>query len=179
MSFRFIIEAIKNPREVGAIIPASKHLAKAITAEAESRNPTSVIEIGCGNGIITTYLQKASVIKKAIELNPEFVQQAKKRSPETWIMQGDASTVEFNIDRESNVIVCSIPFLSIPSSIALNILNNLIKNMPEEFTFINYSYKNNLDLGEIDNRYQKIKSKKVLINLPPAYVHTYTVNSRN
>ncbi|MEN1986121.1 class I SAM-dependent methyltransferase [Paenibacillus hubeiensis] len=54
----FLKSFVKNPKNVGSIIPSSRFLASAMVNQAVWQESTAVAELGAGTGAITRYIQK-------------------------------------------------------------------------------------------------------------------------
>jgi len=55
MSQPFIMAFLRNPRQIGALIPSSERLAQAMIADVDPETD-SVLELGPGTGVITQAL---------------------------------------------------------------------------------------------------------------------------
>ena len=49
----FLLEYIKNPRKVGAIMPSSKYLAHEMISSIDFENIDCIVEYGPGTGVFT------------------------------------------------------------------------------------------------------------------------------
>jgi phosphatidylethanolamine/phosphatidyl-N-methylethanolamine N-methyltransferase len=78
----FLVEALRNPRSVGAIAPSSRALARSLTAPLRSgAGPLAVLEVGAGTGAVTRAildsLPPASRFD-IVEASPDFAQRLRR-----------------------------------------------------------------------------------------------------
>jgi Phospholipid N-methyltransferase len=176
---KFIKQYIKNPKIVGAVAPSSEKLADKMLEDIDFSNVACIVEYGPGTGVFTKKIlnkKKGSTIFIAIEYNTEFykILKEKFKDQKNFILINDsAENLKKYLDKYniSNVdyIVSGLPFASLPDGMSKRILSftkEILKGRGEFITFQYTLFK--MKLFKI--YFGKIKSKKVLLNLPPAYV---------
>lgn len=175
----FIKQYIKNPKTVGAVAPSSEKLADRMVEDINFLNAACIVEYGPGTGVFTEKIlskKKNSTIFIAIEYNLDFYEILKdKFKDETnFILINDSAENlkeyldKYNIDKV-DYIISGLPFASLPDTMSkkiLSITKEILKFKGEFITFQYTLFKMNLFRTYFD----KIKRKKVLLNLPPAYV---------
>ncbi len=175
----FIKQYIKNPKTVGAIAPSSEKLAYKMIEDINFFNVSCIVEYGPGTGVFTEKIlskKKDSTVFIAIEYNADFYKILKDRFKyETnFILINDSAENlkeylnKYNIDKV-DYIVSGLPFASLPNAMSKKILlitKDVLKAKGEFITFQYSLFKMKLFRMYFD----KIKIKKVLLNLPPAYV---------
>lgn len=176
---KFIRQYIKNPRTVGAIAPSSEKLAYKMVEDINFFNTSCIVEYGPGTGVFTEKIlskKKNSTIFIAIEYNTEFYNILKNRfkhEPNFILINDSAENLKeylnkYNINKV-DYIVSGLPFASLPASMSKTILSvtkDVLKDKGEFITFQYSLFKMNL----FKTYFGQIKRKKVILNLPPAYV---------
>jgi phosphatidylethanolamine/phosphatidyl-N-methylethanolamine N-methyltransferase len=134
---RFLIEAVRNRKEVGAIAASGRHLAQAMTETIGANGRVDrVLEVGAGTGAFTnSILERLGPGGSAdiVELNPSFCRQLRSKVVDPWTeRQGDrsANVIEGCIEDAAlkdsyTTIVCGLPFNSFPPDVAQRILQQL------------------------------------------------------
>ncbi|AGX42629.1 class I SAM-dependent methyltransferase [Clostridium saccharobutylicum] len=175
----FIKQYIKNPKTVGAIAPSSEKLAYKMVEDINFFNASCIVEYGPGTGIFTEKIlnkKKDETIFIAIEYNPDFykILKDKFKGETNFILINDSAEnlkeylTKYNIDKV-DYIVSGLPFASLPDAMSkkiLSITKEILKDKGEFITFQYTLFKMKL----FKMYFNKIKRKKVLLNLPPTYV---------
>ncbi|NMM61813.1 SAM-dependent methyltransferase [Clostridium sp. P21] len=175
----FIKQYIKNPKTVGAIAPSSEKLAYRMVEDIDFLNASCIVEYGPGTGVFTEKIlnrKKDSTIFIVIEYNVDFYKILKDKFKDrtNFILINDsAENLKEYLDKYSidkvDYIVSGLPFASLPHDMSKKILSVTKETLKGKGEFITFQYtlfKMKLFRAYFD----KIKIKKVLLNLPPAYV---------
>jgi phospholipid N-methyltransferase len=175
----FIKQYIKNPKTVGAVAPSSEKLAYRMVEDIDFLNASCIVEYGPGTGVFTEKIlnkKKDSTIFIAIEYNVDFYEILKDKFKDrtNFILINDSAENlkkyldKYNIDKV-DYIVSGLPFASLPDAMSKKILSITKEILKVKGEFITFQYT--LFKMKLFRRYfDKIKTKKVLLNLPPAYV---------
>ncbi|WP_297634994.1 rRNA adenine N-6-methyltransferase family protein [uncultured Clostridium sp.] len=175
----FVLEYIKNPRTVGAIAPSSKYLAEKMISDINFKDAKCIIEYGPGTGIFTEKILsrvKENTTVILIEINKEFYNILKDKyghKNNVIILNESAENIdkilkEYSIEKV-DYILSGLPFTSLPSDVSRKILTKTAKILEDEAGFITFQYSL-LKLGFFKKYFSKLKYKRVIRNLPPAYV---------
>ncbi len=186
--FQFLQGFFKNPLKVGAISPSSQDLALKMIAGVEADENNVVLEIGCGTGAITKYLQDLIPNRNSflgIEIDKDFVEMLKRDIPKLDFVCEDACKTE-EILKEKNLgkvsyVISGLPFVVLPPEISKGILDEVDKLMQKGCLFRTFQYAHGYHLPpavkfrkELNLRYGKVeRSDLVLKNIPPAYTLTW------
>jgi phospholipid N-methyltransferase len=121
MSAGFLRQWLKTPAMVGAILPSSRHLAKAMARHAGGAQ--ALVELGAGTGTITAELvrQYPAVPLILFEQSPALAARLQERFPDAEII---AECFHERTERlaqlpERAVFVSSLPFRSLPAAVAI------------------------------------------------------------
>lgn len=127
MGTAFLHQLLKSPALMGAIAPSSRHLAKVMARHASGAEV--LVELGAGTGIITAELvhQHPAVPLVAFEQDQALAHRLREQFPQAKII---AACFHTRVDAlrdlpERAVFVSSLPFRSLPSSIAIPTISAL------------------------------------------------------
>lgn len=186
--FQFLQGFIKNPLKVGAISPSSQELALKMIEDIKADDNNVVLEIGCGTGAISKYLQDLIPNHNSflgIEIDKGFVEMLKRDIPKLDFICEDACKIE-KILKEKNLgkvsyVISGLPFVVLPPEISKGILGEVDKLMQKGCLFRTFQYAHGYHLPpaakfrkELNAKYGKVeRSDLVLRNIPPAYTLTW------
>lgn len=174
----FFKALIVNPRATGAVLPSSKFLAEEMVSHVINRDAT-VLELGAGTGVITRALIENGISHHnivVVEHSNELVKNLRKQFPFLTIIEGNAAHVSSLLTEdipEINTIVSSLPLRSLPKLVTYSILKEVYAILPVGGRYIQYTYGIKQHPYELDSRWEKIYSKRIWLNLPPARVDVW------
>jgi phospholipid N-methyltransferase len=115
----FFIGFLRNPREVGSIIPSSRFLTRRVLRCSEVKTARVVVELGPGTGVLTREIlasMRPDAKLVAIELLPEFCEVLRRELPDPrlHVFCGSAADLEKALteagERSADVVMSGIPF---------------------------------------------------------------------
>jgi phosphatidylethanolamine/phosphatidyl-N-methylethanolamine N-methyltransferase len=173
----------RSPRKIGAVIPSSTSLAKAMADQVTVVPGRAVVELGAGTGAVTQALLERGVNPKdliVIESDAVFCSRLRQRFPEIRILNIDATRLEqvFQRHRIDNLdtIVSSLPLLSLDRRSQRAILEQSFDLLGQDGAFIQYTYgvgspvrKQFRQVSDVDG----FRVKQIWRNLPPATIWLY------
>lgn len=175
----FVTEFIKDPKNIGAIAPSSKILAKKMVDTINFEEAKYIVELGPGTGSFTREIMKRK--KKhttliLIEINEVFFKDLQKQFEDdssVFVVHGSAENIqvyieELNIDK-IDYVLSGLPFTSLPAEVSSRILSNVMEALQEHGEFITFQYSL-VKRAFIQSFFPAISLKKVWFNFPPAYV---------
>lgn len=165
---------LKNPLSTGCLVPSSRYLAKAM-ADA-SAHADWVLELGAGTGAITKALVHHHGIAqvRAVELNATLASGLSKRFTGLDVEQGSAQAALARIPSdcfEPLALVSSLPFRSLPASVAREIQGCLVRALsahPNAW-LVQYTYQPRQPF-EAPPGFDWARTARVWRNFPPAGV---------
>ncbi len=120
-NLRFLRALIARPKNVGAVAPSSRALARAIADEIDPIHPGRVLELGPGTGVITQAILERGVAPErltVVEYDPDFAAGIAARFPGVQVIRGDAFDLAHTLGARSTerfaAIVSGIPLLNFP-----------------------------------------------------------------
>lgn len=185
---QFLQGFLKKPMTVGAVAPSSPDLARKMIEGVEADENNVVLEIGCGTGAITKFLQDLIPTRKSyigIEIEKGFVERLETEFPNLNIVCGDACKAtqiiaEHQLGKVS-YIISGLPFVVLPKEVSDGILDEVDKLMDKGCLFRTFQYAHGYHLPpavkfreKLNKKYGKVeRSLLVLKNIPPAYTLTW------
>lgn len=176
----FISQFLKNPKEIGAILPSSPLLGKTMAGFVPKYQDRFVVELGPGTGPITKALVKIGLHEEnliCLEQSDKMVKHLHGRFPELNIIQGDACELSKLLKEKSghvNAIVSSLPLKSIPDEIVSVIIEEMHKSLSDNGIVIQFTYDLRPRRSPLLAKFNRIDSKLVLGNVPPARVDVFS-----
>ncbi len=174
----FLTEFIKNPKNIGAISPSSKKLAKKMVETICFEKAQCIVELGPGTGSFTKELMKRKekttklILIEYNEIFCERLRQQFEHEPSVIVIHGSAEDLcmymaALNIEK-IDYVVSGLPFTSLNPAVSSRILHN-VKDCLEDGEFITFQYSL-VRKSFIQQFFENISHEKVWVNFPPAYV---------
>lgn len=181
--FRFFLNWLRRPRQIGAVIPSSPALAEALAAAAGTAADGTVVELGPGTGCVTRALLDSGLPPEkliAVERNPSFCKLLRRRFPHVRIVSGEAGDLASLMRRMDagpvSAVVSSLPLRNMTEEERRDILSGIAAVLDPEGVMVQYTYglvpPFSADIGE-DLGMIGERTGWVLANLPPAAVWRY------
>lgn len=186
MSFATISETygffrawLGDPLRVAAIVPSSRALAQAITAEI-SADTGPVIELGPGTGSFTRALLSRGVAEEdlaLIEFGSEFATALQLRYPRArtiWMDAARLHAVQLFGGRPAGAVVSGLPVLSMPARKVIGILEGSFAKMRPGGAFYQFTYGPTCPVPRALLDRLGLKAMRIggtLANVPPASVY--------
>jgi phosphatidylethanolamine/phosphatidyl-N-methylethanolamine N-methyltransferase len=181
-SARFLKTLMVAPRLTGAVAPSGRALARAMAAAAGPPPHGIIVELGPGTGPVTRSLIESGVARERlalIEYDPGFCRLLKQRFAPAKIIQGDAydlpRTLAELAGQRIGAVVSSLPLLNQPPARREKLIADAFRLMGPTGIFVQFTYglQSPIPLEASANRYAAVRSRPILLNLPPAFVWTY------
>lgn len=179
----------KDLKQVGAIAPSSKFLAKDLVSKLKQRlssnscAPLKILEIGAGTGPLTKQITKHLRPEDQldiVEIHKKFFQIVKTTYRQSNIQAYHSDILQFDSDYKYDFIFSSLPYENMPEKVSRKIWEKKL-NLCGPNAYISYfkyvkfrNFKNDFE-EQVVKKYGQDK-KFVLLNLPPAKVYTLEVN---
>ena len=174
--FKFLLEALKNFKQVGTVTRSGKALSRKITSFI-TKEDKHVLELGAGDGAITVNILKNMHPEGKLlcfEINPNMVEVLSSIDDPRLIVINDSAETMEKYMRENEItsfdsIVSAIPYIVLPKELANKILSLCKSNLKMNKFYLQVHYaKTKLSL--YTRTFGNIETFWVLLNIPPAYV---------
>ena len=173
----FFRQWLRSPKSMGAVIPSSRVLARAVTEAVRWAPGEHVIELGAGTGAISQGLIDAGIPPDAlmmIELDPQLFDYLRTRFPAVRVVNGDATRLvdivrQLGITRVSTII-SGLPMVTMPLAFQRAIIEQSFEVLGTDGYLLQYSYS---PVSPIPARKLGVEAKLVKFvvrNVPPATV---------
>jgi len=181
-SARFLKSLVAAPRLTGAVAPSGRALARAMAAAAGPPSHGLIVELGPGTGPVTRSLIEAGVQRERlalIEYDPGFCQLLRQRFAPAKVIRGDAYDLPRALAELAGepigAVVSSLPLLNQPPDRREKLIGDAFALMGPSGLFVQFTYglRSPIPHAVCADRYDAVRSRPILLNLPPARVWTY------
>lgn len=161
-------------------MPSSRYLCRAIVAKIDAAKAQVVVELGPGDGVITSYILEHLKPESRLvifEINETFVERIRGRfsDPRLTVIHDSAENMGIhfsNLNIHSvDFFVSGIPFVMLPETLTENIIHTCKRFLTDSGKFIQFHYSPIL-LGFYRKSFRQVKVDLVPLNIPPALVVT-------
>ncbi len=178
-NLRFLRALIARPKQIGALAPSSRALARAIAHQIDPDRPGPVLELGPGTGVITSAILARGIAPErltVIEYDADFAAAIAARFHGVQVIQGDA----FDLTRTLGArhcelfagIVSGIPLLNFPVSRRQTYVESLTARLAPDAALVQFSYGMHAPVLAPPG-HGVTCAALVWANLPPARVWVY------
>jgi phosphatidylethanolamine/phosphatidyl-N-methylethanolamine N-methyltransferase len=185
-SASFLKTLITAPRSTGAVAPSGRALARAMAAAIGSPPRGLVVELGPGTGPVTQALIETRVSPERlvlVEYDPSFCRMLEKRFGGVHVIQGDAYDLPRTLapfaGQPIAAVVSSLPLLNQPPPRRTKLIADAFALMGPAGVFVQFTYglQSPIPREVCADRYSALRSRPILLNLPPAFVWTYRLDT--
>jgi phosphatidylethanolamine/phosphatidyl-N-methylethanolamine N-methyltransferase len=149
-SLEFFKGFLRNPREVGSVIPSSRFLTRRVMSHGGVRTARVIVELGPGTGVLTREmlrLMRPDAKLVAVEISKEFADllRADITDPRLHVVQGSAAQLERALhvagESQADLVVSGIPFSTMESGEGLATLTAAKHVLAPEGKFVAYQFR--------------------------------------
>lgn len=184
----FLGKFLRNPRNVGSVIPSSRALAREMARAVPVDARAVVVELGPGTGALTRQVMEVLAPGErflAIEIDPEFCEKLRARWPGIDCECGSAADLPKMLAARRwdgvNHVLSGLPFASLPSAISRAILAAVAQSLLPGGTFSTFQYVHAFATppavkfrAQMADAFGPAMSRQLVIrNFPPAFVLTW------
>jgi phospholipid N-methyltransferase len=172
---RFLRAFAANPRQVGAILPTSRHAVRDMLDMADLPSARLVVELGAGTGVQTGEVlarlaPEARLI--ALEIDPALVRILEDRfhDPRLQVVCDTAENLpEHLAGEQADVVVCALPFTSLEPGLRRRILDTLPRALGPGGVALVIQYSP-LIQSELRRLFGSVRRRISPFNVPPAFL---------
>ena len=149
----FLKGFLRNPKEVGSLVPSSRFLTRRILACGEFERARGVVELGPGTGVLTGEILRRlepDARMVAIEINPGFARTLRAAYPDQRLVVHEGSSVELEKAAESagidevDVVVSGIPFSTMARGTGRATLEAARRILAPDGCFLAYQFRSHV-----------------------------------
>ena len=177
---KFIRSWIEKPISIGAVMPSSRVLARAMARYVDPQSNGPVIELGPGTGPVTQALVRQGVDPARlilVEFNPDFCRLLRTRYPAATVVQGDAyrlrRLLESYVDEPAAAVVSGLPLVTKPLRTRLRLISDAMTLLAVGAPFVQFTYAMLPPIPKELSGVRAESSELIWMNLPPARVWVY------
>lgn len=183
---KLLLEFLKDPNSIGAIVPSSRALAKKMVKAIEIEKRHNIIELGPGTGPMTAVInEKLQPHQKylGIDINQSMINNLKIKFPQRNFICGSVENIRKIADangmKTADAIVCSLPWALLPIRVQLRCFAALRNLCPPGSVFVTFAYLQGIPLpggralkALLASEFKTVKTSSVVWrNIPPAVVY--------
>ncbi len=184
-SVSFLKEFVTKPQEIGAIVPSSPALARAVVSCIDWNPVNVIVEYGPGLGAITAEILTRTEGKNffVIELNEAYADHFSTRFPDVTLYRDSAAHVvevcaTHGVDHV-DCVVSGLPWANFSDSVQDELLDAMFEVLTDDGQFVTFAYMHGLALPagrrfkeKLGKRFRTLeRSGVVWRNTPPAVVY--------
>lgn len=179
----FIAAWIRSPLKVGALLPSSRFLARAMAAQVDVGLAGAVIELGAGTGVVTHALMQTGIEPRrlvVIERDARLHAVMCAQFPSLNVLCADAAHLDQVLEnihvKAVSAVVSSLPLLSMPSQVRDAIVEQMARAIGKDGVIVQFTYgpRSPITAGQMRKCHlQGRRVKLVVANVPPAHVWVY------
>lgn len=143
----FVTRAVRQPSTMGAVLPTSEYVARAVAEVVPATGAPKVLELGPGTGALSGALRErlpAGGDHFAVEIDPELVQFLKADKPWLDVIEGDARQLSGLLDgterQQVDAVISSIPWTLLPVQQQREVLDQVSKVLKPNGVFTTVTY---------------------------------------
>jgi len=177
-----------KPGSVGAVLPSTRYLSRALVGRLELKPGELIVEYGPGTGPVTAVIREhlpPGAKYLGIELEPRFHRILTQRYPEYPFHLGSAGDV-VKILRERGLprparIISGLPFASLPPAVQDEVIQGIVDSLLPGGDFRTFQYVHAYGMRAA-KRFRQLMAQRfsnferigpVIRNVPPAFVLRY------
>ena len=174
----FMRHLVRQPMQVGALSPSSRHLASSLV---EGMRPGSrVIELGAGTGAVTRAILDAGVRScdlTLVEKNEEFADLLEQHFPGTNVIRANAVSLRHYLCPNTELadfVVSGLPLLLFPERTKLRLLSQIFRQLREDGCLYQFTYGVWCPISRSTLRCLGLEASLIKItvrNFPPAFTY--------
>ena len=178
-NLRFLRALMARPKNVGAIAPSSRGLARAMARQIDPERPGPVLELGPGTGVITEAILARGIAAgrlTLVEYDSDMAGFLASRFEGVDVINGDAFDLARALGRKAeqpfSAIVSGLPLLNFPLARRRHYLEGVCRLLAPGAPLVQFSYGVQPPVMPPPG-YSVMRAALIWANLPPARVWVY------
>ena len=178
-NLRFLRALVAHPKNIGAIMPSSRALGRAIARQVDPARPGPVLELGPGTGVLTQAVLERGITPgrlTLVEFDPDMAAFLAGHFDGVDVIEGDAfdraRTLGAKAREPFSAIISGIPLLNFPMARRRIFMEGVCRLLAPGAPLIQFSYGAHAPVVPSPD-YSVTRTAMVWANLPPARVWVY------
>ena len=175
----FFRQLLSRPKQVSAIAPSSRWLARAM---AHDLSPATgrVVEFGPGTGVLTKAILAAGVKAQNLtlfEMSADFTSHLRQTFPGATVHNAGAQTAAAHVPKGAGAVISGLPLLSMPLEIREAIVRAAFDILAPDGIYVQFTYgpRPPISADQIAALGLKVtQTAHIWLNLPPARVFRFS-----
>ncbi len=182
----FLRQFVQSPHTVGAVLPSSAALARAMLTPIDFATARTIVEFGPGTGAFTRQIAARlapGCRYLGIELNPHFVRRLATAFPSLSFVHGNVADLTQILATQGigpvDAIVCGLPWATLPISLQRTVFAAMDLALAPGGVFVTFGYLQSLVLPGAWALRRRLRhyfadvghSPVVWGNVPPAFAY--------
>jgi phospholipid N-methyltransferase len=172
---RFLQAFVANPRQVGAVLPTSRRAVRDMLDLADLPGADLVVELGAGTGVQTGEILArlkpgARLVSMEIDARLAGLLAGRYDDPRLHVVCDSAENLAEHLDgATADVLVCALPFTSLPPTLRRRILDMLPLAVGPRGVAVVIQYSPLIE-PELRKRFASVRRRLSVLNVPPAFL---------
>jgi phospholipid N-methyltransferase len=172
---RFLQAFVAHPRQVGAVLPTSRRAVRDMLDLADLPAAGLVVELGAGTGVQTEEILarlKPGARLISMEIDPRLARLLAERydDPRLQVVCDSAEKLSEHLHgATADVVVCALPFTSLPPTLRRRILDMLPLAVGRRGAAVVIQYSPLIE-PELRKRFPSVRRRLSVMNVPPAFL---------
>jgi phospholipid N-methyltransferase len=172
---RFLQAFVANPRQVGAVLPTSRRAVRDMLDLADLPGADLVVELGAGTGVQTEEILArlkpgARLVSMEIDARLAGLLAERYDDPRLQVVCDSAENLAEHLDgATADVLVCALPFTSLPPTLRRRILDMLPLAVGSAGVAVVIQYSPLIE-PELRKRFASVRRRLSVLNVPPAFL---------
>jgi phosphatidylethanolamine/phosphatidyl-N-methylethanolamine N-methyltransferase len=178
-NLRFLRALIARPKNIGAVVPSSRALGRAIARQIDPNRPGPVLELGPGTGVLTQAVLDRGVAPSRltlVEFDPHMAGFLAGHFAGVDVIEGDAFELDRTLGAKArepfSAIISGLPLLNFSMTQRHNFMAGVCRLLAPGAPLIQFSYGMHAPVVPPPD-YGVSRAALVWANLPPARVWVY------
>ena len=181
----FVKECFLKPKQMGAVVPSSAGLSRAM-ARWLPHNPREwVVELGPGSGPVTDALLSRGLAHDrllSIEKSPQLAKMLQERFPAVRVVEGDAGELDQVVfkhtgERQVGAVISSLPLRSFPKDLEERVTRKIYEVLKPGGYWVQFTYHFYKRRINGSKPFDLHSTSMIWLNVPPARVLVYRKKS--
>jgi phosphatidylethanolamine/phosphatidyl-N-methylethanolamine N-methyltransferase len=178
-NLRFLRALVAHPKNIGAIMPSSRALGRAVARQIDPARSGPVLELGPGTGALTQGILERGIAPERltlVEFDAEMASFLTRHFAGVNVIQGDAFDLNHTLGSKAqepfSAIVSGIPLLNFPLARRRIFMEGACRLLAPGAPLIQFSYGMQAPMVPLPG-FGVTRAALVWANLPPARVWVY------